>query len=247
MNPETKPDTHTDSMAAYRDQACSVADIWQLPRGPNAGTSGAEVAAAHRARLHYAIVHCVADKGYSATTIGAIAAAAQVSRSAFYAQFKDKEHCFLSAYETAHLSLVQRMREELPQQANWEQRLQHSLRSYLQFKRDHPALAYTMLVEIHAAGINARQMRDWGHARFARMQQRLYEQRCKDAGIAPRLPGEIFLATVAGIEEIAARFVCEGRTDQILEAEPSAMYLLVSLYDNERQDRFFTIKDSIEP
>ena len=227
------------TLEVFGDLECRDFDVWQLPRGPNAGAPVETVSAAQRARLQYAIVMSVADKGYNETTIADIVKIARVSRSAFYAHFEDKEDCFLSAYEAAHLSLLQTMKAGQDAKDDWRQRLSSSLRAYLGFKHAHPELAHAMLVEIHAAGINARRTRDWGHQRFAEMHRRLYERRCQAAGVAPCLPTEVFLATVAAVEEVVASYVCDGRTQDILDAEPAAMYILLSLYDNPNQGEYF--------
>lgn len=216
--------------SVYGAKRLNERDIWQLPRGPQSGAPVEDVAEAHRTRLHYAIVSAVAKKGYSATTLTDICKLAKISRTAFYAQFADKEACFLSAYEAAHHSLIDHLRHDQQREMSWVIRLRSSVRSYLAFKQSYPALAYTMLVEIHAAGSAARAKRDWGHARFAAMQRKLYLQRCAETGIEAALPTEIFLAAVAGVEEIAASYVCSGRTQQILAAEPAIIFLLHALY-----------------
>lgn len=223
------------SWSVYGAERLDEQAIWQLPRGPQSGAPAEDVAEAHRTRLHYAIVSVVAEKGYAATTLTDIAKVAKVSRSAFYAQFSDKEACFLSAYEAAHHSLIEHLRRDQRADMDWETRLRASVRSYLNFKRNYPELAFTLLVEIHAAGANARAKRDWGHQRFAELQRRMYLQRCEEAGATAVLPREIFLAAVAGVEEIAADYVCSGRTDQILAAEPAILYVLKALYAHPQQ------------
>lgn len=235
------------SWSVYGASRLGEREIWQLPRGPQSGAPAEDVAEAHRTRLHYAIVHVVAQKGYTATTLTDIARIAKVSRSAFYAQFADKEACFLSAYEAAHHSLLDHLRRDQRVGMDWEARLRTSVRSYLNFKRDHPELAYTLLVEIHAAGANARAKRDWGHRRFAELQRRLYLRRCEETGTKAVLPTEIFLAAVAGIEEIAADYVCSGRTHQIHAAEPAILYVLQALYAHPQQTSLTDTFRALEP
>src|SRR4051794_39803140 len=49
-----------------------------------------------RRRLLAAMLDCVGENGYEATTVPAVVARARVSRNAFYALFDDKTDCFLA-------------------------------------------------------------------------------------------------------------------------------------------------------
>src|ERR1700710_3245039 len=70
----------------------------RLPAGRH-GLPREFVAENQRERLLNGVVEAVAEHGYNAATIGAITAAAQISRRTFYEYFRDKEGCFLAAYE----------------------------------------------------------------------------------------------------------------------------------------------------
>lgn len=205
-------------------------DAWALPRGRHAHAQAEDIASAQRARMLYAIVTAVAEKSYGGATVADIARIAGVSRSAFYAQFTDKEDCFLAAYESAHYAVAEQVRACQHEGMDWHQRLQASLRAYLDFKRDNPVLARTLLVDIHAAGARARAKRDWGHRRFAAMQERLYAlRRAAEPGL-PELPGLLFVAMVAAVEEMVADYVCRGQTARVHEVEGMALGMLEAVY-----------------
>jgi hypothetical protein len=44
------------------------------------------------------------------------------------------------------------------------------------------------------------------------------------------LPDEVFLATVAAVEEIVAAYVCQRRTAEIMKARDAALYVLHAIY-----------------
>ena len=67
-----------------------------LPRGRNRLPLRA-VRASHRERLLGSVMAAVAEASYPAVTVADIVRRARVSRVAFYAQFADKEDCFLTA------------------------------------------------------------------------------------------------------------------------------------------------------
>src|SRR3977135_2675206 len=69
-----------------------------LPRGPH-GLSREEVEVSQRARLLQAATEAVAELGYVKTTVADVLARAGVSRATFYQLFRDKEDCFLAAYQ----------------------------------------------------------------------------------------------------------------------------------------------------
>src|ERR1700710_112531 len=70
----------------------------RLPAGRH-GLPREFVAENPRERLLNGVGEAGAEHGYNAATIGAITAAAQISRRTFYEYFRDKEGCFLAAYE----------------------------------------------------------------------------------------------------------------------------------------------------
>src|SRR3954452_23052879 len=78
----------------------ATAPIRPLPRGPHSLTRD-EVLASQRGRMIEAMAETVAAKGYAATTVADVVARAGVSRKTFYEHFRDREDCFLAAYDAA--------------------------------------------------------------------------------------------------------------------------------------------------
>jgi len=124
----------------------------QLPPGRH-GLPRELVAENQRERLLNGVVEAVAEHGYNATTIGAITEAAQISRRTFYEYFKDKEGCFLAAYEMidthvrgAMLTAAERTPEP------WPERVRASLEALLDVLSRDLAVARFFLVEPLAAG-----------------------------------------------------------------------------------------------
>jgi AcrR family transcriptional regulator len=67
---------------------------------PRPGSSGKVVADHQRNRMLGATIELVDEVGYGSLTVAAIIEAAGVSKHTFYENFRDKEDCFLSTYET---------------------------------------------------------------------------------------------------------------------------------------------------
>lgn len=116
-----------------------------------------DVVRSQRERMLVAMLTSVATRGYSATTVADVVAVAAVSRSSFYAQFADKEACFIAAHRYALDYLIERMNAAaaaLPSRT-WKERLRSDLATYLTALADEPSLAVTLHLEVLAAGPRA--------------------------------------------------------------------------------------------
>jgi AcrR family transcriptional regulator len=126
-----------------------------LPRGHH-GLSRDEVAAAQRARLRAAMLEGVAEHGYAATTIGAVLKRARISRQTFYEHFRNKEDCFLAAFDEAAAMFYVAIEAALgaPDDPVLV-RLDRVLEVYLGSLAARPGLARVFMIEIYAAGYEA--------------------------------------------------------------------------------------------
>src|SRR3954451_21654967 len=120
-----------------------------LPRGPH--RLGREVVqASQRGRLITAIAEVVAAKGYGATTVADVIGQAGVSRKTFYEQFRDKEDCFLAAYDAGVEALLATMRAADAGRTDPLERTRARARAYLRTLAAEPAFARTFVIEVAA-------------------------------------------------------------------------------------------------
>src|SRR4051795_2217185 len=89
-----------------------------LPRGPH-GLERDVVLASQRGRMLGAMADAVAGKGFAATTVADVVAGAGVSRKTFYEHFRDKEECFLAAYDTGVDLVLDAIVAARPQQGEY--------------------------------------------------------------------------------------------------------------------------------
>jgi AcrR family transcriptional regulator len=122
-----------------------------LPRGRH-GLSREFVASHQRSRLYAAIAAVLDERGYDGTTVAGVAAAAGVSKSDFYAQFRSKDDCFAAAYDAG----VERLRAEVLIACTggevWADRVCAGLAAALAELAAQPAQANLLLVEGLRAG-----------------------------------------------------------------------------------------------
>jgi AcrR family transcriptional regulator len=123
----------------------------RLPPGRH-GLPREVVAESQRERLLNGVVEAVAERGYNTTTIGAISEAAKVSRRTFYEYFRDKDDCFLAAYEMIDTHVRGAMLGAAEPPAPWPERVRASLAALLEVLSRDLAIARFYLIEPLAAG-----------------------------------------------------------------------------------------------
>jgi AcrR family transcriptional regulator len=192
-----------------------------------------------RGRILWALATCMATKGYQATTMSDIAAAARVSKTVVYTHFRDKEHCLLELYSRANdrvLATVREAQEDaraagLP----WRDRLRAGIGAYLESLAAGPAVAWAALVEVQAAGRRALALRREVIDRYVDL--------LVDAagGLADEHPAQVrpvgrdlLVAAVGGVNELMLARVERGETDRLTEDAGVAADIVIGLL--ERRD-----------
>jgi AcrR family transcriptional regulator len=115
------------------------------------------------------MVRVAAQKGFAATTVAEVVEAAGVSSATFYELFEDKESCFLEAFGAvndvvvAHVSAAYAAADGAP----WPERIAAALRAMVQLLAAEADITRLTMVEVTAAGDEARQLYGTALARFA--------------------------------------------------------------------------------
>jgi len=157
------------------------------------------------------MVGAVADKGYAATTVADVLARARVSRSAFYEQFRDKEDCFLAAYDTGASLLFEAMTAALGAGGPWRQRVHRVYQGVLETFAQHPQFARVCMVEALAAGPAANDRYRSAVAGLVALAERDMVLH----GDAPQVPTLVFLSLVGGTSTIIYEETLAGRTAEL--------------------------------
>jgi AcrR family transcriptional regulator len=200
----------------------------KLPRGSH-GLDRELVAASQRARLLEAVGRAVAEKGYAGATIDEMVRAAGVSKATFYEHFRDKEDCFLAAYERAGEELYARVWTAYQGPGDWLERTRSGLRAYLRWLAADPALARVFLIEVAAAGPAAAECRERLRNRYAELMSTLQDEVRGALPELPRLPPEIFHAAVAAVDELVVRRIRATGAEGLPELEPVLLHLELAL------------------
>jgi AcrR family transcriptional regulator len=110
------------------------------------------VAGGQRRRLLAATELQIAEKGVGATTIEAIVKQAGVSSVTFYEHFRDKQECFVAAFEEAVGELRGEVRDAVPAAAARDEQVRAGLAALLTAIDAEPARARLCFVEAQKGG-----------------------------------------------------------------------------------------------
>jgi AcrR family transcriptional regulator len=137
--------------------------LWEDPHfklfGGNHGLPPAVVMRIQRDRLLDAMIAVVGQVGYQAASVEKVIAAAGISRRTFYDVFRDRDECFVAAYEDVASCLLVQTAEARRHGHSPRDRIKRVLDAFLGFWTEEPDAARACIVEVLAAGPTARTRR----------------------------------------------------------------------------------------
>ncbi len=192
--------------------------------------------APRRGRILWALATCMASKGYQATTISDIAAAARVSKTVVYAHFPDKEHCLLELYSRANdkvLATVRQAQEDAHRAGlPWRERLRAGIGAYLGTLADGPAVAWAALVEVQAAGRPALALRRRMIDRYVELLIEVSDALAAEHPDEVRpVSRELLVAAVGGINELMLARVERGQAAMLRQDHAVAGDIVIGLLE----------------
>jgi AcrR family transcriptional regulator len=182
-----------------------------------------------RARLIEATINVVGSQGYAASTVGDIIGAAGVSRSTFYEQFRDKEGCFIAAYEEGAQSRFDSVIAAVRDRPGTVESLQTGIRAYLHGLVDAPAYARVSTVEILAAGAKAAAAREAVQERYAALLRKWHAEVRAEQPLVPEMPAEVFNCAIGGVSDVVAGHVRSGNTETLPRLAPVIVTFLLNV------------------
>jgi AcrR family transcriptional regulator len=169
-----------------------------LPRGPH-GLDREIVLASQRGRLLTAFVEQAADRGHAAVTISDIVRGAGTAKRTFYEHFRDKDDCFLQAFDVASQIVVGALIDTVADERDPVRRIERGVRAYLGALVDHPEFARLFLTHMRAAGP---QLADRYTQWVEMIAEVLVQWRTESRRTRPELPPLTPLQALAGISAI---------------------------------------------
>jgi len=179
-----------------------------------------------RERIVTALVDCVAERGYNATTVARITKAASVSRRTFYEHFADKEACFLAAYAMVADHIVDSMQAAAASFDEWPQQVRAALATMLRFLAGEPELARLCMIEPVAAG---GEIAACHRATMQRFVEILRAGRPEHSGDRP-LPEVTEETLVGGVVSLIVREISAGQAKRLEKLLPDLVELVLAPY-----------------
>jgi AcrR family transcriptional regulator len=172
-----------------------------------------EVARNQRERLFAALVAVVAEKGYEATRVEDLLELSGVSRSAFYAHFKDKEECLLAALREFVGPTVSGIFGDRDAPPPDELRAREAFEAFVNLIVEQAAAARMCLVEVYAAGPRAIAEID----RATDGVQTFVSATLEDLPQREGMPKEVVGAMVGGLRKVIHSRLYRHEEEELLE------------------------------
>jgi AcrR family transcriptional regulator len=206
-----------------------------LPRGRHT-LSADEVRASQRARLERAMLECVAELGYQATTVPEVVARARVSRNAFYEFFSDKTDCFIAVSDAAATEVLDEL-FKLAAEPSWTKALRDGMRVYLRWWRERPAFTRAYFMELAAAGAPAVAQRDRQYERFLDLFRGLAARARMEQPELPEISDAALRMLLWGTTELIASEARAGRVERLGELEDELVWVMLRMLADDATAR----------
>lgn len=187
-----------------------------LPRGPQA-LPREQVAADQRERLFAAMIDCIDERGFVASTISDLVDRAGVSRRTFYEHFGNKEECLLAAYDVLFGELVRGIGDVEMGSGDWLTKVEAVLGAIFEVTVRRPAAARLVCVELAAAGPPGIARWDEGGAMLASFIAHELDGRSPDAEGC--IPDPVARAIVGALRNVLFARVRRKRSRRTLRAQ----------------------------
>ena len=186
------------------------------------------VARSERGRLREATVRMAAAKGYEATTVADIVEYAGVDEETFYKHFDNKASAFLEAYDAVFDILVAHVTAAFEAAADepWPERVCALLRALVEMLSIEAEIARMAMVEVTAAGEDARERY---RAMLARFTPFLEEGRTY-SGQGDTLPADTAGFAIGAAASMIFDEVRAGRGPELKRILPDLVFAVLMPY-----------------
>jgi AcrR family transcriptional regulator len=172
-----------------------------------------------------AMVRVVGRKGYKETSVADVIEEAGTSRTTFYKHFEDKHECFLAAYDLVVERVLDQVIADCDPAQPWLERMRAGLATVVEMFALDPELARTAIVEVAAAGADARR-RHWDAiTRFTEF---------LDDGVeladGRELPDNIALMAAGAVSGLIFDELLTGRAERLPELLPDLLFAMLVPY-----------------
>lgn len=181
-----------------------------------------------RERLLEAMLRVAAAKGYEATTVTDVIEVAGVSPETFEEMFEDKATCFLEAYDAVFDVLVAHVTAAFESAAGepWPERIATGLRALVELLSTEADIARLSMVEVTAAGDDARTRYRAALARFTPFLEEGREYSTQ----GEELPADTARFAIGGATSMIFDEIRAGRGPELKRILPDLVFAVLMPY-----------------
>jgi AcrR family transcriptional regulator len=182
-----------------------------------------------RERMLLATAELVAERGYQKTTIELIAKTARVALVTFYEHFRDKEECFLAAFDESVDAAAEVFAELLDPSEDWTDQIASGLEIFLEMVATETARAKLCIVESQAAGTASL-------GRYQAMLERVAPKLREGRALNPRadrMPEGLEVAIAGGLAWLVHQRLITGQVGDIKALLPEMLQITLTPYVGE--------------
>lgn len=176
-----------------------------------------------------AMIRVVGSQGYKATSVADVIEEAGTSRTTFYKHFEDKHECFLAAYERLVEQVFGEVVANCDGEQSWLDRMRTGLETIVELFAVDPKLARTAVVEVAAAGADARQLHWNAVARFTE-----FLEAGRELSGGRELPDNISLMSAGAVSGLIFDEVLAGRAERLPAMLPDLLFAMLVPYIGPR-------------
>jgi AcrR family transcriptional regulator len=189
-------------MKSSRRRVILAEVVRELPRRAH-DLSHKAVRDSQRWRLLEAVTEVIAKVGYAEMSVADVIAAAKVSRKTFYEHYRDKEDCFLAAYDFLSDQFIANLVRVGEQHRIGAARRRAQVTAFLATLAREPEIARAFMVDVMGAGERALQRREAVNARFA------------STILGRAIDATILQAIVGGVNAVCASYLIADRGHEL--------------------------------
>ena len=167
------------------------------------------------------------EHGYADTTVAKICDHAKMSRATFYSHFSGLKPALLALHDRVGQNVFEHVEALYEGIEDPFERLQVGVAGFMEIIAANPGKARVIFREIRSAGPSYEQHREEQIDRYV---QRLMKDatQAHDDGFISRVPDEtVIYSLVVGMEAVAMRYVLQGKGEQVNEAVPALVDLVI--------------------
>lgn len=172
-----------------------------------------------------AMVRVVGRKGYKETSVADVIEAADVSRTTFYKHFEDKHECFLAAYDLVVERVLGAVIASCDGEQPWLERMRVGLTTVVELFALDPELARTAIVEVAAAGADARQLHWNAVTRFSE-----FLEDGRELNGDHELPENLSLMAAGAVSGLIFDELLTGKAERLPELLPDLLFAMLVPY-----------------